>query len=106
MCPITPTYHYQKIANNVGLPEGVRNAAKGRPTRGKAFHTVLTGVEPATGSETLTTGNDGFKCRIYSMGSAWPDTSKKYDGDDAPDLGPNVVKHPLPGILVQDSTDS
>lgn len=94
----------RRLLTTAGLPDGVRNAAKDRLTRDKTFHAVFMGVEPTTGSEASTTGHDELKCRIYSVGSAWPDKSMKYDNEDAPDLGPNVVKNPLPGILVQDST--
>ena len=103
MCPTPPTYLYEKVVNNTALPEALRSAAKEKLTRDKAFHTTINAVASTTSSEVPTKENDVFKCRIFSMGSSWPDKSMKYDGEDASESGPSVAKHTLPGVLVRDS---
>lgn len=85
MCITQPTYRYEQIANNTVLPGSLRTAAKQQLINGATFRTVVKAAEPATGPGKPTKDNKEFKCRIFSMGSSWPNKS-----------------NPLPGILVRD----
>ena len=85
MCITQPTYRYEQIANNTALPGSLRTAAKQQLINDATFRTVVKAAEPATGPGKPTKDNKEFKCRIFSMGSSWPNKS-----------------NPLPGILVRD----